>query len=154
MAWCDPCAGTPLTPDELRQLGVFWIGGPGAPGAAGPGVGGRRPIRGPFPVPPSPPGSAVITRLHVRYTEDTFPEDLVFQETQDGQPFQGRYVLHHPWKGTPEQCSEARPYFEELSRRREREAQTLASLTGWDIAEIRVRMQLNSPKRWWEEIWD
>ena len=144
MAWCDPCAGTPLSPDELRALGVFWTGGRGA--------GGPRPIRGPFPVPPQ--GSAVITRLHVRYTADTFPEDLVFQETQDGQPFQGRYILRHPWNGTPEQCAEARPYFEELTRRREREAQTLASLTGWDIAEIRVKMRLGTPRRWWEEIWD
>ncbi|MEZ5289073.1 MAG: hypothetical protein R2712_30575 [Vicinamibacterales bacterium] len=26
MAWCDPCAADPLTPDELRELGVFWSG--------------------------------------------------------------------------------------------------------------------------------
>jgi hypothetical protein len=23
MSWCDPCAGNPLSPEELRQLGVF-----------------------------------------------------------------------------------------------------------------------------------
>ena len=25
MGWCDPCAADPLTPKELRQLGVFWL---------------------------------------------------------------------------------------------------------------------------------
>ena len=25
MGWCDPCAADPLTPDELRQAGVFWL---------------------------------------------------------------------------------------------------------------------------------
>ena len=30
MSWCDPCAGNPLSPEELRQVGVFWVGeGPG-----------------------------------------------------------------------------------------------------------------------------
>ncbi len=28
MAWCDPCAADPLTPDELRSLGVFWLDKP------------------------------------------------------------------------------------------------------------------------------
>src|SRR3989449_6030420 len=26
MGWCDPCAADPLSADELRQLGVFWLG--------------------------------------------------------------------------------------------------------------------------------
>ena len=25
MGWCDPCAAPPLSPDELRALGVFWL---------------------------------------------------------------------------------------------------------------------------------
>ncbi len=25
MAWCDPCAADPLSHDELRELGVFWL---------------------------------------------------------------------------------------------------------------------------------
>ena len=25
MGWCDPCAGPPLSPDELREAGVFWL---------------------------------------------------------------------------------------------------------------------------------
>jgi hypothetical protein len=26
MNWCDPCAADPLSHDELRELGVFWLG--------------------------------------------------------------------------------------------------------------------------------
>ena len=25
MGWCDPCAGPPLSREELRSLGVFWL---------------------------------------------------------------------------------------------------------------------------------
>jgi hypothetical protein len=38
-----------------------------------------------------------ITRLHVRYTRDKFPEDLMFQETANRRFFQGRYVMNHPF---------------------------------------------------------
>mgnify|MGYP002260361150 CR=1 FL=1 len=34
MSWCDPCAADPLSPDELRQAGVFWVNPPPAPAAA------------------------------------------------------------------------------------------------------------------------
>ncbi len=27
MNWCDPCAADPLSQDELKRLGVFWMGG-------------------------------------------------------------------------------------------------------------------------------
>ena len=29
MGWCDPCAADPLSAEELRQLGVFWLTGSG-----------------------------------------------------------------------------------------------------------------------------
>ncbi|MEM6464846.1 MAG: DUF2330 domain-containing protein, partial [Pseudomonadota bacterium] len=31
MSWCDPCAANPLSPSQLRELGVMWLdeGGPG-----------------------------------------------------------------------------------------------------------------------------
>ena len=46
-----------------------------------------------------------------------------------------------------------------LPERFEREAQTLANLTGWDIADIRRSMELAGTKPgesgpWWERIWD
>jgi hypothetical protein len=124
MAWCDPCSAPPLTPEELRGLGVFWE-----------------------------PAQAMLTRLHVRYAAGTFPEDLVFQETQDQQSFQGRYVLRHAWKGDAGQCAEAGRYFEELRRRREEEAQTLARLTGWDIDQVRAKVGVETPQRWWQSLW-
>ncbi len=135
MGWCDPCAADPLTPDELRQAGVFWLGPQGA------ARGASQPV--------------MLTRLHLRYTRDSLPEDLVFQETADRQNFQARYVLRQPWRGDAAACSAAPAYFEEVTRRQEREASTLASLTGWDVNAIRAKMALApQPKsRWWEALW-
>ncbi len=133
MSWCDPCASDPLSADELRQAGVFWLDA-----AAGRG---------------SPP--VMLTRLHLRYTRDSLPEDLVFQETPDRQNFQARYVLRHPWRGDATSCSAAAGYLEEVARRQEHEAVTLASLTGWDVAAIRARMTIapQAASRWWEALW-
>ena len=153
MAWCDPCAADPLSNDQLRKLGVFWLDGEATPGPAGSVV-------RPRPMPRPMPGGAsnvFVTRLHVRYDGAHFPEDLVFQETGDRANFQGRYILRHAWTGT-ETCSAADTYRRELGVRREKEAQTLASLTGWNIAEIR-RRQGPGPRAavddrsWWERLW-
>jgi len=152
MNWCDPCAADPLSADELKELGVFWMGDSG--GTA------RRGIRR-----PGPARDVFVTRLHVRYTGQKFPEDLVFQETSDRSNYQGRYVMRHPWKGKAT-CPEAEKYQEALPRRFEQEARSLASLTGWEISDIRTKMEENGqpfdgdlkdgdkPKDpWWERIW-
>jgi hypothetical protein len=103
-------------------------------------------------------GSGVfVSRLHVRYDGAHFPEDLVFQETGDRTNFQGRYVLRHAWTGN-ETCSEADAYRRQLTERREKEAQTLASLTGWDVNEIRRRQGVVpraavDDRYWWQKIW-
>lgn len=135
MAWCDPCAADPLSKDELRGLGVFWLDESDLSS------------RQAAPV--------FVTRLHVRYDAEHFPEDLAFQETADRFNFQGRYVLRHAYKG-PIECGSDR-YREELRRRREREAKNLVALTGWSLAEVRRKMQLASEplddRRWWERIW-
>jgi hypothetical protein len=149
MGWCDPCASDPLSADELRGLGVFWLDGAGAP----------RPMPG-MRIAPQPQ-NVFVTRLHVRYDEAHFPEDLVFHETGDRSNFQGRYVLRHAWTGTAT-CEAADTYRRELVARREREAQTLASLTGWPIEEIRrqqgagpvVGPAKNDPAvPWWRKLW-
>ena len=110
MGWCDPCAAEPLTQTELRKAGVFWVGGddvqvPGiAPGAASqPSPRIMRPM-------PSTGGGAqpvMLTRLHVRYTANTFPEDLMFTQTKDRQNWQTRYVIQNPYGGSVATCSEA-----------------------------------------------
>jgi hypothetical protein len=131
--WCDPCAAEPLSTDELRRLGVFWNDG------------------------------VFVTRLHVRYDKAHFPEDLVFQETADRENFQGRYVIRHAWTGDVQgprplaSCPAADAYRAALGQRHDREAQQLASLTGWNLEQIRRKMNLGSapqsPSRWWEQLW-
>ena len=143
MSWCDPCASPPLSREELQALGVFWLDDPSSPAGFAGG-----------------PNSVFITRLHVRYDREHFPEDLVFQETADRTNFQGRYILHHPWKGAADDCPAAQQYRESLRTRREQEARNLAELTGWSMSQIRGRMSLaadwSAPEdnqKWWSRIW-
>jgi hypothetical protein len=153
MGWCDPCAGPPLSHDELRSLGVFWLDD--QPRGAMPMY--RRP--GGFVPYPQPGGGAMpvtLTRLHVRYSADTFPEDLIFQETQDQENFQARYVMHREWDGSPTACEAAKNYFDELDKRKEHDAETLADLTGWNLEDVIKKAGLPSesqPKPWWLGIW-
>lgn len=136
MAWCDPCAADPLSTDELRKLGVFWVD------ERGRGKGGMAP-------------NVFVTRLHVRYDAEHFPEDLMFQETGDRQNYQGRYVIRHPWKG--EATCDISDYQAQVRERQEREAQQLANVTGWDLEDIRQKIPFpegTEPKEpWWKRIW-
>ncbi len=146
MAWCDPCAADPLSQEQLRELGVYWLDG------ANTGALPRRPA----------PGGAqdvFVTRLHVSYDAEHFPEDLIFKETGDRSNFQGRYVLRHPYQGDAT-CDAADAYRAELPKRFEKEAQTLANLTGWDIDDIRGKMNASDqsftppePESWWKRLW-
>jgi len=143
MAWCDPCAADPLSPEELRSLGVFWTGKAGNTGR----------------IAPQQSQNVFVTRLHVRYDRAHFPEDLVFQETGDRQNYQGRYVIRHPWSG--ESTCDTSTYYKQVRERQEREAQQLANLTGWDIDDIRAKISFANvndpevgPKPWWTRLWD
>ena len=131
MGWCDPCAAAPLSPAELAELGVFWLGAPAARSR------GR--------IAP-PPQDVFVTRLHLRYDRDHFPQDLQFQQTGDRSNFQGRYVLRHPWTGDAT-CPAAATYRRELAERREAQAARLAALTGRDLAAVRRRMGLSGTCR-------
>jgi hypothetical protein len=143
MAWCDPCAADPLSSTELRKLGVFWVDGKD---------GG--------PVMKSQQAQNVfVTRLHVRYDKEHFPQDLMFQETGNRQNYQGRYIIRRPFTG--ESSCNMDPYQASLRERQEREAQTLANLTGWDINEIRSKIPFSQlanedPETvpWWKSLWD
>jgi len=141
MAWCDPCAADPLNADELRRLGVFWTSDP---------QDGR--------VAPGQVQNVFVTRLHLRYDKDHFPEDLMFQETGDRENYQGRYVIRHPWKG-PTSC-DASAYRAAVKERQDREAQMLASLTGWNINDIRAKIPYidgvvpeTDRTPWWKRLW-
>ena len=61
------------------------------------------------------PPNVFLTRLHVRYDNAHFPEDLVFQETADRTNFQGRYVLRHAWTGDGT-CDAAASYRRSVGR--------------------------------------
>jgi hypothetical protein len=103
---------------------------------------------------------AFLTRLHLRYDSAHFPEDLVFQETADRENFQGRFILRHPWTGKAT-CQAGREYRRELPKQYEKQATTLASLTGWNIDKIRGKMNLRASatrgaskdEPWWKQIW-
>jgi len=141
MAWCDPCAADPLSGDELRRLGVFWTSN---------SQNGR--------IAPGQPQNVFVTRLHLRYDRRHFPEDLIFQETGNRENYQGRYVIRHPFKGGI--TCDASQYKAAVRERQDREAQTLANLTGWDIDDIRARIPYiddlgPQPEQdpWWKRIW-
>ncbi|MBG1265155.1 DUF2330 domain-containing protein [Nostoc sp. WHI] len=144
MGSCDPCSADPLTPEELKEAGVFWLDD-NSPSNVPP----RPSFRGSFPR-----SNVFISRLHVRYTRDKFPEDLIFQQTANSESFQGRYVLQHPFQGQLK-CQAGREYKRSLPKRFEQEAQTLAKLTNWKIQDIRNKMNLsvgNLTYSWWENL--
>ncbi|WP_040849312.1 DUF2330 domain-containing protein [Thiofilum flexile] len=122
MSWCDPCVGTPLNNKQLRELGAFWLTD-------------------------NSPTDAYITRLHVRYDRETFPEDLAFQVTGNTDNFQARYIINHPFAVKPNACPAAKTYVTQtLPRRWEEEAKNAASLTGWDVNVIRKKIADTKPK--------
>ena len=134
MASCDPCSAQPLNQEELKQAGVFWLN-------------------------PRTRNNVFITRLHVRYSRDKFPEDLIFHETGNRQLFQGRYVIRHPFRDQIS-CDAGKNYQQSVKNRQETEAQTLANLTGWDLNEIRRKIDFitvdynNSDEPWWRNLWN
>jgi hypothetical protein len=122
MGWCDPCAAEPLGKGELAELGALWDDG-GDPTA-------NRFSSGNAPF---------VTRLHVRYDAQSFPEDINFVETADRDNFQGRYILRHP-STTTEACAAAKAYRASLPARFKEQADNLANLTGWSKDDIAKRM--------------
>lgn len=120
---CDPCSADLLTVNELNLLGAKWVRG-----------GGKL------------PEAAHVTRLHARYDAESFPDDLKLQETGDREPFQGRYVIRHPYKG-PADCPQGRTYHEQVRERQQTEVENLAELTGWTEDDIWQRMDWVPPER-------
>ena len=126
---CDPCSAEPLNREELKKSGVFWLT-------------------------PNSSNNVFITRLHVRYSRQKFPEDLTFQETSNRQQFQGRYILHHPFTGEMN-CESGKTYQKSLSARFEQEAKALSRLTAWKVEDIRKKINVvqNQPTPWWRTVW-
>jgi hypothetical protein len=130
---CDPCSAPVPDAADLFTLGARWH----YPQFEHDGMAKLKTVE--FP---QQPPDAYITRLHVRYDAEHFPEDLGFVETADRGSFQVVYHLQHPWIGRAS-CSAASTYLRALPNRFAREAENLAALTGWDIADVRGKMQAN-----------
>jgi hypothetical protein len=135
MAWCDPCAADPLSQEELTKAGVFWLG-----------------QNADFNAP-----NVYLTRLHVRYDKETFPEDLMFKVTQNRDNFQGRYIMQRPFNG-PITCDAGNDYVRQVRERQEQEARALANLTGWNYSDIWAKITPYQPDvsipSWWERVFD
>ena len=156
MNWCDPCAADPLSDDELKELGVFWLND----GLDKPSPRPNQRIRRPIPN----AKNVYVTRLHVRYDAESFPEDLKFKTTGDKQNFQGRYILRHAYDGEMD-CPEAEAYKTRVNERKNKEVETLANLTSWETSYIRKKIKAagkggffteipEKPKDdWWNNIW-
>ena len=136
MSTCDPCSAEPLNQEELKDAGVFWLDRDNRNHRWG-------------------GNNVFITRLHVRYTRDKFPEDLKFQTTSDRSNFQGRYIIRHPFKGELT-CDAGKEYQQSVRTRQEAEAKTLANLTGWSMENIRDRINFvkAEPVQWWQNLWN
>ncbi len=145
MGFCDPCAADPLSAKELKELGVFWSKEDSSPGLR----------RGGF-MPQTQ--NVYVTRLHVRYRPETFPDDLRFTVTSNRKNFQGRYVMRHPYTGEMK-CEQAKVYKEKLRERKIKENTNLAHLTGWSLEDIRKKRGMSDggksdKKKWWQRIWE
>jgi hypothetical protein len=100
---CDPCVGNPPMPNEFTEAGVSWLG-------ANPGA------------------SVFFTRLHVRYSRNDFPQDLMFQVTPNTENYQARYVITHPSPYT--NCEKGKEYLAQVEERKVDEVLEFCKLTG------------------------
>jgi len=104
---CDPCVSPPPIFEDFREAGVTWA------------------------TDMSQASNTFFTRLHVRYSRDKFPEDLLFQNTPNSEQYQCRYVMTHPAQGDFT-CDEGQKYLIGLEKKRRKEVDELAALTGWN----------------------
>ena len=119
---CDPCIGPPPIFTELSQAGVKWVN--------------------------NQQEKVFFTRLHVRYSEGKFPEDLFFQVTPNQENYQARYIITNPATGSFS-CDAGKTYLDDLKNRRKRELMELASLTGWNTA--KYSKYVNEGSAWVDE---
>ncbi len=142
MAWCDPCAADPLSTTQLKNLGAYWLDD----GNTGANQNSSRVQQRPQDV--------FVTRLHLRYDGETFPDDLKFIETGDRTNYQGRYIMRHAWEGEAN-CAAATDYFKMVEDRNIIAGNHLANLTGWNRQEIASSMGVVEipEQKWWKRLW-
>jgi hypothetical protein len=159
MNWCDPCVADPLSADELRELGVYWVKAKQQQDQ--PPTPSQR-IMPPSFTPPVAQQPAFVTRLHLRYNENTFPDDLMMKISQQSKNFQTRYVMRHPFK-LIEDCGEmSERYLKQLESRFKNQVINVVSLTGWKKEDVKSAMRNNGEviskipdesANWWQSLW-
>jgi hypothetical protein len=109
---CDPCVGPPPIYSDFQQAGVDW-----AINSSG-----------------QASSNVFFTRLHVRYSRETHPQDLTFHVTPNKEHFQARYILTNPATGDLS-CDGGQKYCAQLVKNRANELETLKDLTSWNTSQ-------------------
>ncbi|MEM7179840.1 MAG: DUF2330 domain-containing protein [Spirochaetota bacterium] len=129
------CTGKNLSKQDLRSLGVYWMNAPD------------------FGIQPE----AYVTRLHIRYTKESFPEDLMLQETSDTQTVVTSYKITKPWSGK-NTCSAMSTYQSKVKSRQKQAMANLQNLTGSSeinfTSPSRQTPNKNTGEKWWKKIWN
>ncbi len=136
---CENCNEDTLTLESLSALGVQWLSG----------LKDKKAI--------AAAKEAYLSRYHLRGRKESLPQKITFQAVADLPPFQEVFLVRHAWMGSSRSCAQANAYANTLSARRESEARTLASLTGWSIERILNNMtpaQKDQKKHWYERLFD
>jgi len=124
MGWCDPCAADPLNLFELRDLGAVWVKS----------------------AKENPSEDVFVTRLHIQYDRDEFPNDLQFQITGDNSNFQGRYIMNQPFEGEIT-CEAGQDYVTQKRDQIRADAVALRDLTNWRQSDIDRLITQSVPAR-------
>jgi hypothetical protein len=82
--------------------------------------------------------SMFATRLHFRYDEERFPEDLVLQVTQDREPVRSKWYARVPWQGEA-MCTAATKYIAISDAQLEKEIDAWSSLSGQARVDVAAR---------------
>ncbi|UKN02349.1 DUF2330 domain-containing protein [Paracrocinitomix mangrovi] len=111
---CDPCVGPPPIFSDFKQAGVDWAVNSNNQAA----------------------NNVFFTRLHVRYSRETHPQDLLFQVTPNKEHFQGRYILHNTVQSDLK-CDAGQEYCARVVKRRANELENLHALTSWNTTQYK-----------------
>jgi hypothetical protein len=110
---CDPCVGPPPIFADFKEAGVDW------------NINSAQSGNGVF-----------FTRLHVRYSRETHPQDLQFHVTPNTERFQARYILTNP-AGGDLKCDQGQIYCAKKVKERAEELETLKELTSWNTTQYK-----------------
>jgi hypothetical protein len=115
---CDPCVGPPPIFADFQKAGVNWA------------INSNNQAS----------GQVFFTRLHVRYSRETHPQDLLFHVTPNKEHFQARYILTNPAQGDLS-CDEGQLYCAQLVKNRANELDNLHDLTSWNTSQYKGYVQ-------------